>query len=190
MTDAPEAEGYAVVLAGGKVQVNLVKRWLDDALRVEAERTLDPDRWHHIAVTYDGSRGADGVLLYIDGRPVKLRVLLDELNQSFKTSEPLRIGAGNGSDGRFHGLIDDVRVYADVLTPGAVAAVATPDTVSAIAAIPADRRSEGQTAKIRACFLAEHAPEAHRRSWSEVVGLRRGRDRLVEEFPTVMVMQE
>jgi hypothetical protein len=141
-------------------------------------------------VTYDGTRTADGVKLYIDGRPARLRVLLDELNQSFKTAQPLRIGAGNGPDGRFRGLIDDVRVYADVLPPEGIAAVATPDTVAAIAALPIDRRSAGQAAKVRACFLAEHAPEGHRRAWGEVAALRRRRDRLVESFPTVMVMQE
>ena len=40
MTDEPRADGYGVQLDDGKVQVNLVKRWLDDALRVETERPL------------------------------------------------------------------------------------------------------------------------------------------------------
>jgi hypothetical protein len=190
MTDAAQADGYAVVLDGGHVQVNLVKRWLDDALRVQSEHVLDPERWYHIAVTYDGSRGAGSVKLYIDGRPEPLRILLDELNQSFRTAEPFRIGAGNGPEGRFHGRIDDVRTYTDVLTPERIAAVATPDTITAIAAIPRERRSAGQAAKIRACFLTEHAPKEQRRAWGEMVALRRRRDRLVESFPTVMVMQE
>ena len=38
MTDQADADGYSVQLAGGKLQVNLVKRWLDDALRVETAR--------------------------------------------------------------------------------------------------------------------------------------------------------
>ena len=32
-----EGEGYGLYLKDGKLQVNLVKRWLDDALRVETE---------------------------------------------------------------------------------------------------------------------------------------------------------
>ncbi len=35
-----DADGYNVQLAGGKLQVNLVKRWLDDALRVETSESL------------------------------------------------------------------------------------------------------------------------------------------------------
>ena len=37
MVDEPQGEGYSVVLDAGKVQVNLVKRWLDDAIRVETK---------------------------------------------------------------------------------------------------------------------------------------------------------
>ena len=39
--DVPEGEGYGLYLKDGKLQVNLVKRWLDDALRVETERALE-----------------------------------------------------------------------------------------------------------------------------------------------------
>ncbi|MBW3541657.1 MAG: DUF1549 domain-containing protein, partial [Planctomycetes bacterium] len=117
MTDVEHGDGYAIALADGRLQVNLVKRWLDDAIRVETERRLEPDRWHHIAVTYDGSRVAGGISVYIDGRPEKLIVRLDAINQSFSTAEPFRIGGGNGPGGRFHGRIDDVRIYGRDLTP-------------------------------------------------------------------------
>ncbi len=69
MKDASQASGYYVVIAEGKVQVNLVMRWLDDALRVETERSLPPGEWHHVLVTYDGSRVASGIKIYIDGQP-------------------------------------------------------------------------------------------------------------------------
>ena len=58
MIDTARAEGYAVGLHDGKVFVHLTKRWLDDALRVETERALPPGEWHHVLVTYDGSRVA------------------------------------------------------------------------------------------------------------------------------------
>ena len=42
MTDAPQAAGYSIVLEGGKLHVNLVVRWLDDAIRVHTERAVYP----------------------------------------------------------------------------------------------------------------------------------------------------
>jgi hypothetical protein len=190
MTDAEHADGYYLSLAGGKLQLNLVKRWLDDALRVESEEALPLGQWHHVAATYDGSRVADGVKLYIDGRPVKLRVVLDELNQTFSTKEPLRIGGGNGPEGRFHGLIDDVRVYGRDLTAEEAAIVAVPESPADILALPRDKRAAPQAAKLRACFLDQHAPQAVRQALEELTSLQRERRGLVEGFPTTMVMQE
>ena len=92
-------------LEQGKLQVNLVKRWLDDAIRVETAEPLKLNEWQHVAVTYDGSRVAKGIKVYINGVPVKMTVKLDFINQSFETEEPFRIGQGGGPDSGFHGLL-------------------------------------------------------------------------------------
>ena len=97
MVDEPQGEGYYVVLDRGKVQVNLVKRWLDDAIRVETRDAIPAGVWTHLAVTYDGSRLARGVKVYRDGKLQPLSVQLDELNQSFFTKAPLRAGFGRGT---------------------------------------------------------------------------------------------
>src|SRR5205085_4321371 len=110
MKDSAKGMGYSLHLEDGKVQLNLVVRWLDDALRVETADRLPAGGWHHVLATYDGSRLAAGVRIYVDGRPQKLKVRLDALNQTFEVKEPLRIGSGGGGDGRFHGSIDDVRI--------------------------------------------------------------------------------
>jgi hypothetical protein len=91
----PEAEstGLRFELREGRLQVNLVQRWLDDALRVETERVLTPGKPYHLAFTYDGSKLAAGIHIYIDGRPEKLRILVDELNQDFIVKEPFRVDA-------------------------------------------------------------------------------------------------
>mgnify|MGYP003703789949 CR=1 FL=1 len=59
----------------------LTKRWLDDALRVETAAAVALDKWQHLAVTYDGSRYASGVKVFLNGTEQKTAVLLDELNQ-------------------------------------------------------------------------------------------------------------
>src|SRR5581483_5755489 len=65
MADTDRAEGYALHLERGRGQLNLVKRWLDDAIRVETETPLAPGRWHHVAASYDGSRLAAGIRIYL-----------------------------------------------------------------------------------------------------------------------------
>ncbi|MBI3875211.1 MAG: DUF1553 domain-containing protein, partial [Verrucomicrobia bacterium] len=173
-----------------RIQVHLTKRWLDDALRVETEATFAPDRWHHIAVVYDGSRLAAGVRIFVNGQPQKLRVLLDQLNQTFQTKQPLRIGAGGGPANRFHGLISDVRVYGRTLSAEEIGIVATTESATELAAISVAHRTAQQTAKLRSCFLAEHAPAPMREAQTNVAALREQRAKLVESLPTVMVMEE
>ncbi len=190
MKDEPHGEGYAVVLHQGRLGVHLVKRWLDDAIRVETEQALPPGRWYHIAVSYDGSRWADGVKVFIDGRPARLRVHLDELNQTFANKEPLRIGGGGGPAGRFRGLLADVRVYNRPLSLQDAEVLATAESLETIVAIPRFRRTAGQTRKLRDYYLAGHAPVEVRAAHRRLEALKRERQQLVDRFPTTMVMRE
>jgi len=188
--DVPEGHGWGLYLKDGKLQLNLVQRWLDDALRVETEDSLPLHQLHHVMATYDGSRVADGVHLYVDGKPQKLRILLDELNQDFGSNEPLRIGGGGGPDNRFAGEIRDVRIYGVALTPQEAAVVAVGPSITEIAAIPRARRTPAQSDKIAWYFLENQAPDPIRQAWRELVELRKQKDDFEDTVPTVMVMQE
>ena len=141
-------------------------------LRVETERALELDQWHHVLMTYDGSRIADGVRIYIDGEPQKLKINLDDLNQSFDTKEPLRIGAVAGAENRFQGQIHDARVYKVALTPEEAAVAATDTPIPAIAQIPADKRTRAQSDKITLYFLERDAPPHIQSAWKQLTELR------------------
>lgn len=190
MADTARADGYAVRLEGGRVQVNLVKRWLDDAIRVETTSSLAANRWHHVLVTYDGSRIAAGIQVYFDGQPQPLHVHLDELNQSFENDEPFRIGGGGGSDDRFQGSIDDLRLYDRALDAVEARVVAEPGDLTALAALPADRRTQNQGVKLREAFARVFAEPAIREPYQQWLAARQQVQTYRERLPTVMVMVE
>jgi hypothetical protein len=189
MDDTAMAEGYNLQLEKGKVQLNLSKRWLDDALRVESEKALIPNRWHHVLATYDGSRWATGVRIFVDGKPQKLKVNLDDLNQSFNTKEPLRIGA-RGTGSRFHGSIADVRVYSRAVSADEAVWLAQPEAITEILATPNERRTPQRNSLLRAYYLQNRAPEPIRALHRQVFAARAALERHVESFPTTMVMEE
>jgi len=190
MVDTSEAEGYSVALDRGKIQVNLVKRWLDDAIRVETGAVVPAEQWTHVAVTYDGSRVAAGVKVYVDGKLTPIKVLLDELNQTFQSKEPLRIGAGGGAGSRFVGAIDEPGVHAAALDAGDIQVLATKESITEILRIPSARRTEGQARKLRGCFLATDAPDSVRALHARIHFLQTAIDELAESIPTTMVMEE
>ena len=188
--DVEEEAGYGLYLKDGKVQANLILRWLDDGARVETVKPIELNRWQHVMMTYDGSRTADGIKIYVDGRPQELTVHLDDVNQNFQTRDPIRIGGGGGANNRFQGHIDDVRIYDVALTPKHAAVVATGDSITEIAGLAAARRSEPQTEKITLYFLENHAPAPVQQAWNDLVEIRKQKEQFVGSLPTVMVMQE
>ena len=190
MTDVPHGDGWCLVLERGKLQVHLTKRWLDDACRTETVNAVPADRWHHVAITYDGTRESSGIRIDVDGVPQQTVSLLDELNQSFETKGPVRIGGGNGPDGRFHGQIDEVRVFDRVLSDEESRILARADTLSEMAAVSVEKRLQSHTEALHYYFVHQAASEPIRTAWERREALRDARTKFVEEFPTTMVMAD
>ncbi len=186
--DVSEEAGLGIYLKDRKLQVNLVLRWLDDSLRVETEFPVELNQWTHVLATYDGSREAGGIHVYINGKPARLKIIVDELNQNFRVAEPWRIGAGNGL--RFEGLIDEVRIYKRALTASEAAMLALTERLDQLAAIGAGKRTPAQNEKLRLAFLEDQATPEIRQSWSRLRDLHDARGQYVASFPTVMVMEE
>ena len=73
LEDAPTPEDNVLHANGVRVYVDgqSIPR-LDDAMRVETEAALSAGQWHHVFVTYDGSRAARGIKVYVDGSSISL----------------------------------------------------------------------------------------------------------------------
>ena len=178
MKDESEGPGYQVILKDGKIHVNLILRWLDDAIRVETAEALELNHPHHVAVTWDGSRFAEGVKVYLDGVSQKIKIDLDQMNQNFAVKVPLRIGVG------FKGSISEVHVYKTDLPAEEIAVLATPENISQIAAISPAKRTSAQSTKIHLAYL-DTIPD-----WKALGDLREQRGHFYDSIQTVMVMQE
>jgi hypothetical protein len=188
--DEPEGKGFSLVLREGHLAANLIQRWLDDGVRLQSEQTVPLNQWSHVILTYDGSRLASGVQLYLDGRPLRTRIDLDYMNQPFDVKQPLRIGGGLGAGSRFRGQIARVRVYRSALAAEEAAVLAVGETVGRLSQVPAAKRSPAQAMKLRHCFLERYAPAEMQPAWKNLLDLREDRRRLIDSFPTVMVMHD
>lgn len=167
--DTSHAEGYGLFLEAGKVQVSLINSWPADALSVETEGAIELNKWHNVTMTHDGSGAAAGIRIYADGQAQKPHVTLDRLHGSFETTEPLWIGGGSGLESHFRGQIRGVRIYRAVLTSDEVAVIATETPLNTIAQIPAEKRTHGESEKIRRYFLERAASAEIREAWQRVV---------------------
>ncbi len=188
MGEEDRSEGYHLFVEKGHVHVQLVKRWLDDAIRVETVDAIPANKWSHVFVTYDGSREAKGLRVHLDGQPVKLKVHLDDLNQNFITTEPLRIGAGGTS--RFIGALKDVQLHHDVIAPEDVAVIACPDSPRFLALRPAKDRTPVQERKWRMAAMDTNSSEEIETARKRLYSAEKALEKFESAIPTTMVMEE
>ena len=92
---------------------------------------LDPDKWTHLAATYDSTT----LRLFVNGAQVGTRDLPEALTPG---DGPLTFGANNVWGERFRGLIDEVRVYGRALSASEIGADMSQPVVAGTPAPPAD----------------------------------------------------
>ena len=186
--DTQSNPGWGFYLKDGRLQVNLVNRWLDDCLRIDSEPKIARNEWRHVAFTYDGSRLASGLNLYIDGKPVAKKIVRDEMNQEIKSKEPLTIGRGLGLG--FQGLMKRVSVWSRALTPEEIAVEAVRERIDRLAAVPGERRSPAAQRKLDRAYANRFGPAELTALTAKIRGLEDERQRFSDSIPTVMVMRE
>ena len=144
-----------------------------------------------MSASYDGNREARGLTVIVDGIRQPSAVLVDVLNDPPTTREPLRIGGGGGPENRFHGLIDEVRIYDRELTEDEVGVLFSIRPLNEIAKLPPEERTSAEVAKIRGAFLeSAAAPPPLQRASQQLTELERKRAASYDGITTVMVMQE
>src|SRR5262249_44000290 len=90
--DARRFRGFDLLLVKGKVEVHLVHEWPNDAVKVISRVAVPPDAWSHVFVSYDGSGKAQGLKLFLDGRPLPVDVQANRLSGTTVNDQPLRVG--------------------------------------------------------------------------------------------------
>ncbi|MBG85723.1 MAG: hypothetical protein CMO80_02345 [Verrucomicrobiales bacterium] len=182
---AKQGLGYSLDLTkDGKVQLNLIKRWLDDALRVE---TVEPVSSGHVLVTYNGSRKSSGIQFFVNGERVEHKANLDYMNQTFETDEPLLVGKGNAD---FTGEVETIAVFDRVLDEIEIRAVAEPSPIATILAQPERQRSALEKSKLEQYFLRQAGPDELRRAHAKWLAAKRIRAAFKRDLPSVMIMED
>ncbi|MEZ5399339.1 MAG: DUF1553 domain-containing protein [Bryobacteraceae bacterium] len=168
--------GWGLFLIDGKLQLRVDTSSISDRVRIETIEPLPAGQWIHVAASYDGSRLAAGMKIYVDGAEAGTRVLIDESLNSTRAGKGtmLRLGHGPKKGEFLTGAIRDARVWDRAIEPDRIAAIAQPDS--------AERR--------RFVFYDSGRAPALTASWKELRRLELAREQLVDSFSTVMVMDE
>jgi hypothetical protein len=156
MDDAAKHRGWDVIQEDRNLSFHFIDTWPDNALKVGSQRpVLTPEKWQHVAVTYDGSGKAAGVKLYINGAEVPVRALTDTLKPDADTrsNTPLRLGQRSQSMVYEDGQLQDLRMFQRRLLASEVSRIHQIPTLQKALAAGVKRKPE-QIESLFAHYLA------------------------------------
>jgi len=105
-------------------------------IQVATRGTFPRDEWMHVFFTYNGSRRASGVKIYVNGKAVETDVKLDALasKDSIRTDAEMHLGRRDDYQPMRETRFQDVRFYQRLLPPAEVARLPFEDVASEIVA--------------------------------------------------------
>lgn len=121
--------GWDLTIIDGYVESRMYRVWPGNAIGVRTKEPLPFDVWQQLAATYDGSSKASGLKLYLNGEPLEVEILRDDVKKSANVKVDhggeFVIGQRFRARGLDGGLIDDVRLYSRDLTKYELQRIAT-----------------------------------------------------------------
>ena len=190
---------------GGKLQLVVNSPVAKSSVRIISRRPeAKPDVWVHVAATYDGSGGVNGLQLYVNGAPladanrtgtkleaapVDPKAKADAKALPAKTAGMLRLGSRAASAGILAGgAVQDVRVYARRLLAGDLRTLSQLPVVRAAADVPPAKRNAQHKERLTTFFL-ENLDPPYVAAGAQVVKLE-DEQRAIEARSTITHVQE
>ena len=145
MASGPGYRGWDFWMQQRRVGMHIISAWPDKGMKVVSKAQVPANAWVHVAVTYDGSRKASGLQVYINGAVQEKNVENDKLDDSTIRNEvPWKIGSRT-SDSPFTGSIQDLRIQRRVLSAAEVDSLAKLSRFQGTLAKAVDQRSPEET---------------------------------------------
>ncbi|HND54557.1 MAG TPA: DUF1549 domain-containing protein, partial [Pirellulaceae bacterium] len=191
MDDAKAYRGYDVLIESGRISSHLIDHWPDNGLKVVTKSAMSLNQWHQVTVTYDGSKKAAGVKVYVDGKSQELEIVNDKLQGTLQTDKPLHLGRRHAST-PLVGRLDDVRIYGREVTSDEAARLAAGEEISGLdqlLAVAPEQRTETQREMLRRYYL-DTVDGDFKKLRGELAELPKRQAELEKAIPAVMIMQD
>jgi hypothetical protein len=107
--------GWDLWMEGGKIGTHIINKFPENALKVVSKEAISPNKWHHVAFTYDGGMKPESVKIYIDGVAKDFDVQQNSLKDTIRTTVPLKVAQRHTSEGADGIFVQDIRLYSRVL---------------------------------------------------------------------------
>lgn len=80
-------------------------------IQFRSKETLKENKWVHIGITYDGTKKAEGIKLYQDGKLTEVYVTNDNLKGTIPSPKNLYLGRSGLNDGMVAAQVDELMLF-------------------------------------------------------------------------------
>ncbi|GAB4028549.1 hypothetical protein GCM10028773_62980 [Spirosoma koreense] len=190
--------GYQLdLLADGRLKLTLNHVWPANALDIESVDKVPVHQWFQVAFTYDGRGQTNGLSLYLNGKPMRTRVITNNLQHSIVYGKNKTHWAQHSFYiGRMHDYfyrdiaVDELRIYNRCLTPLEMTGLATGTDALALALqTPTTKRTPAQRASLYTYYVTTQ-DSVYRKNFADAMCLRGEQLMLYTNSDQVMVMHE
>ena len=189
--EANKLRGFELTLDGEKLTCQLIHSWPDKAIKIASKAKLKSDVWQHVLLTYDGSRTAKGVHLYLDGQAMDTDSSADTLADSVANDKSLLVGRRETTLG-FKGLIDDLQVFDFALSRRESVLLAAGNRIPNIvelASSPRESRTAQENSSLASAYL-ERIDTLYAKAQEQLEQAHRERQALESKLTAVMIMRD
>ncbi len=189
-TDAA-SRGYQLLIEDGKLSASLIHFWPGNAIRVRTRAAIPTERWTHVTIAYDGSSRADGLRIFVDGRPAATEVIRDNLYKNITGGggDHITIGQRFRDRGFTGGGVDEFEVFDRELAPLEAAQLHDRKSLETLLRKPSSELTVDERDHLFAYWL--HAVDS---AWAESLAalrkVREERSRAVDGVREIMVMRD
>ena len=179
------SRGYELLLEEGHASFALIHFWPGNAIKVRTLATLPTQQWLHLGWSYDGSSQAEGIAFYLDGQPLEVEVMRDNLFRdiTYGDGTPLQLAARFRGRGFRGGAIEQLTIYDRCLSAPEMMALTRGQTLTGPE--PDSEPSEGWFDY----WLTHHHPP-HEAWQQRLQQAREAESHQVESLREIMVMGE
>ena len=173
----------------GRLTVNLVHQWNNDAVELSTQTAMVNGEWHHVVATYDGSRKAAGLQIFLNGLPAAVDVHQDSLTGSIVNNVPLLIGRRDSGLG-LYGVLDELRILQRSVDATEVAQWTRAERIRGILDISPASRNGRQSELLLDDFISHKAMPEVRELRKLILDSQQAEKKFRESIPTALIMED
>lgn len=184
--------GWDLWLQDGRPGSHVIDTWDKAASKLVAKKPLEPGKWQHVMVVFDGKQPSGKVMtVYVDGVRQEVAATPNKVGKNIETSVPLRLGARSGGESKLNGpvALQDFRFYRRALSAAEVQGLAKSSVLEHLLETPAAQRTAAQEESLFNFYLdAVDAPAAALRE--KIYALKNEQDEIRSRGSASLVMEE